>query len=132
MKIKSILSLVLAAIAATPAFAQLAAPNDAGVSMHHVLILTTDRDAQLKFWNLFGAPSVIHTDKLDTIQFPNALLLEKGEPTGGSVGSSINHIGFYVHSVNDYLPGLRAAGYEVEQKVALPPSSTGLTRFALS
>ncbi len=105
----------LAAIVAAPALAQLAPPNDAGVTMGHVHLLVHDVDAQRKFWSMFGCTQV-KNGSLDLIQFDGAfVMLRKGEPTAGSVGSTVNHIGFKVRSMSDVLTPVRAAGFKVEQ-----------------
>src|SRR5208283_157989 len=93
---KTRILLALTALAVAPAFAQLAAPNAAGVSMGHVHINASDVDAQVKFWKQVGG-KIVQRDKITMAQFPGMyVLIRKQDPTGGSVGSTINHFGFYV------------------------------------
>jgi hypothetical protein len=48
----------------------------------------------------------------EALKFPGVLiLLRQGDPQGnGSVGSIINHVGFYVPNVEQAMPKWRAAG----------------------
>jgi catechol 2,3-dioxygenase-like lactoylglutathione lyase family enzyme len=113
MKLRSLVALVT--IAAAPALAQLVAPNEAGVSMGHMHLMVKDVDAQRQFWSLLGGTQ-IKNGQIELIQFPGTfIMLRKGEPTGGSVGSAVNHFGFHVRSVVDTLPALRNAGFKIEQ-----------------
>jgi catechol 2,3-dioxygenase-like lactoylglutathione lyase family enzyme len=112
MKLRGLI--VLAAIAAASAMAQLAPPNDAGVSMGHIHLLVKDVDAQRQFWSMFGGTQ-IKNGQLELIQFPGTfIMLRKGEPTAGSAGSVVNHFGFYVRSMTEALAPVRAAGFKVE------------------
>jgi hypothetical protein len=88
--------LALATLTATPAFAQLAAPNAAGAAIGHIHINATDVDAQSRFWTTVGG-TIVQREKITMVQFPGIyILLRKQDSTGGSVGSTINHFGFYV------------------------------------
>jgi catechol 2,3-dioxygenase-like lactoylglutathione lyase family enzyme len=42
------------------------------------------------------------------------VMLRKGEPSAGSVGSSVNHFGFQVKNMKDWLPKWQAAGLKME------------------
>jgi catechol 2,3-dioxygenase-like lactoylglutathione lyase family enzyme len=113
MKLRSLIA--LAAIAAAPALAQLAPPNAAGVSMGHVHLMVKDLDAQRHFWSMFGGTQ-IRNGQIELIQFPGTfIMLRKGEPSAGTVGSVVNHFGFHVQSVANTLPPFRAAGFKIEQ-----------------
>jgi catechol 2,3-dioxygenase-like lactoylglutathione lyase family enzyme len=112
MKLRNLAA--LAALAAMPSCAQLAAPNEAGVSMGHMHLLVKDVDAQRQFWMMFGG-TAIRNGQLELIQFPGTfIMLRKGEPSGGTVGSTVNHFGFHVKSVADVLPPFKAAGFTIE------------------
>jgi catechol 2,3-dioxygenase-like lactoylglutathione lyase family enzyme len=93
MKPRLFLCLLLAAL---PAVAQLPAPNAAGVSAGHDILTVSDLDAANHFWSVLGAqPGQLGTLKL--IKFPGVLfLMRKGEPKGGTEGSSVESIGFKV------------------------------------
>jgi catechol 2,3-dioxygenase-like lactoylglutathione lyase family enzyme len=106
--------LLLACAACLPVLAQLSAPNDAGVAMGHIHLLVRDVDAQKAFWVAVGGVPVVN-ERLQLIQFPGTfIMLRKGEPTGGTVGSVINHIGFKVKNLQESLAKWKAAGLKTE------------------
>jgi len=106
----SIPKLVALLAGAGPALAQLAAPNEAGVSMGHLHLLVQDMDAAKKFWvTLGGEPSAF--GPFIMLKFPGSLvLLKQAEPAGPAAGSVINHVGFQVPNLNKALDDWRAAG----------------------
>jgi catechol 2,3-dioxygenase-like lactoylglutathione lyase family enzyme len=94
--------------------AQLAAPNDAGASMGHVHLFVQDVDAAKKFWVAVGG-TAFKFGPNEGAKFPGVLILvRKGEPAGGTVGSVINHIGFNVPNVPEALAKWKAAGLKTE------------------
>src|SRR6202451_12671 len=100
---KTRLLLALAALTATPAFAQLAAPNAAGAAIGHIHINAADVDVQSRFWTDVGG-KIVQREKITMVQFPGIyILLRKQDPTGGTVGSSLNHLGLYVR---DFQPNV--------------------------
>jgi catechol 2,3-dioxygenase-like lactoylglutathione lyase family enzyme len=107
---KTPLLLALAVFTATPAFAQLAAPNAAGVAIGHVHINAADVDVQSRFWTTVGG-KIVQREKLTMVQFPGIyILLRKQDSTGGTVGSTINHFGFYVRDFAGSVARWKAAG----------------------
>jgi len=92
---------LLAAGAATMfaplAFAQLAAPNEAGVSVGHVHLTVPDPDAQIKVWvDVLGA-TASKDGPLNLLKLPGIfIIVTKAPATEGSDGSTANHIGFLV------------------------------------
>jgi catechol 2,3-dioxygenase-like lactoylglutathione lyase family enzyme len=91
--------------------AQLAAFNDTGVVMGHIHINTADVSAQKKFWiDIFGARPV----KLGTTEgasIPGAIVLFKAAaPSGPTEGSTVNHVGVLVTSLDPYAAKLDTAG----------------------
>jgi catechol 2,3-dioxygenase-like lactoylglutathione lyase family enzyme len=105
---------ILALASAISAPAQLASPNAAGVSMGHIHLTVRDVDVSKSFFAQLGGTPVTN-GPLQLIQFPNMfIMLRKGEPTGGTVGSNINHFGFYVKNMKDWLPKWQAAGLKME------------------
>jgi catechol 2,3-dioxygenase-like lactoylglutathione lyase family enzyme len=112
--VKYLLSaLILALPAALPAIAQLPSPNSLGVSAGHHIFSTRDPDATNKFWSaLGGEPAALGPLKL--IKFPGVLfLVRKGEPLGGTEGSTIDAIGFRVRNLKESLQKWEAAGIKL-------------------
>jgi hypothetical protein len=76
--------------------AQLAAPGDAGVVRGHLHLAVKDLDAQRKFWAALGGTPV-QNGALALIQLPGTfVMLRQAEPVGGTVDSTVNHVGFLV------------------------------------
>src|ERR1700722_6844188 len=102
MNVRLLVGLVLACSVSAPA--QLLAPNADGVSMGHIHLTVRDIDANESFFKLLGGTPVSN-GPLRLIEFPGMyVMLRKGEPSGGSVGSTVNHVGFQVKSMKDWLP----------------------------
>src|SRR5262245_26895573 len=90
--------------------AQLAAPNAIGVSIGHMHLNATDVDAQVKFWTAAGG-TLVQREKLTIVRFPGIfVLLRKQDNTGGTAGSSINHVGFSVRDFEGSVAKWKAAG----------------------
>ena len=89
--------LCLLAVSAATMFAQLAPPNDAGVSLGHIHLTVPDPDAQIKVWvDLLGA-TVEKSGPLTLVKLPGIfIVVTKANATEGSNGSTVNHIGFLV------------------------------------
>jgi catechol 2,3-dioxygenase-like lactoylglutathione lyase family enzyme len=112
-----------AAVAATfsllagSAYAELSAPNAAGVAMGHLHYVVRDVAANKAFWVGLGGRSVLFNGTTEGIVFPDVVvLLRQGEPTGGTEGSVVNHVAFRVKSV----AALERAGFEVEYNAQYP------------
>lgn len=100
--------------APVPASAQLANPNSMGVSMGHVHLVGRDLEAHRKFLTALGGIPM-KNGTLEIVQFPGTYVnLRQGEPKAGSVGSTVNHFGFLVKRMDDWLPKWKAAGLKME------------------
>src|ERR1700748_3504793 len=98
------------ALATLPLLAQLPAPNPAGVSAGHDIFSFHDIDAANKFWNTLGGEAA-PLGPLKMTKFPGVLfLMRKGDPKGGTEGSTIEYIGFKVKNLRDSLAKWEAAG----------------------
>jgi catechol 2,3-dioxygenase-like lactoylglutathione lyase family enzyme len=93
--------LFLLAASATCLFAQLPPPNDMGVSMGHNHMLVPDPEVHKKHRvGVLGAEEV-HSGTLEAWKFPGIFLIvgkARTAPTGGTDGSTVNHIGVAVPS----------------------------------
>jgi hypothetical protein len=100
MKNRLLFSLLLCAI---PVTAQLPAPNAAGVSAGHDIFSFHDIDAANKFWSALGGEPA-ELGPLKMTKFPGVLfLMRKGDPKGGTKGSTIEYIGFKVKNLKESL-----------------------------
>jgi catechol 2,3-dioxygenase-like lactoylglutathione lyase family enzyme len=76
---------------------------------------TTDMAAQKRFYveTLGGTLKAIGTNNLEVITFPNVFLFFRPmqAPTDGTIGSTVNHIGFSVPDLKSVVAKLKANGY---------------------
>jgi catechol 2,3-dioxygenase-like lactoylglutathione lyase family enzyme len=107
-------------------FAQLPAPNKAGVSAGHDVLRSKDVEYANKFWQALGGEPVQFAGRLNLIKFPGVLLLTVGSGQGqgknapapsavpadlaGSEGSSLDFIGFSVKDMKASLAKWSDAG----------------------
>jgi catechol 2,3-dioxygenase-like lactoylglutathione lyase family enzyme len=104
----------LGALVGVPAFAQLAAPNAAGVAMGHIHLNVHDVDAARAFYVSLGGRAV-HNGTLDMVEFPGVYInLRKQDPTGGTVDTTVNHFGFNVQNSAEALAKWKGMGYKIE------------------
>jgi catechol 2,3-dioxygenase-like lactoylglutathione lyase family enzyme len=107
---------LLALVAAVPVFAGTIAAEGPIVYGHHHLN-TTDMAAQKRFYvdTLGGKLAKIGTNNLEVIEFPNVFLFFRPmqAPTGGTIGSTVNHIGFSVPDLKPVVAKLKANGFKM-------------------
>ena len=99
------------------------ASEGAVVHGHHHLNVS-DRAAHERFWgNTLGGIPTAWRD-VNIFKFPNALVfLTDREPSGGTIGTTVNHIGFWVPDVRAAIQRVRAAGYPVITERELPTAT---------
>ena len=109
-----LLGSVLALSIFTPAHAQLAPPNAAGVTFGHVHLNVRDIEVHKKLWaDQFGGV-VVQKGPLVAVKLPGMLIaFRQAAPTGGSEGTVMDHFGFKVPNLAAALQAWRAAGYQV-------------------
>src|SRR5262245_42734056 len=101
---------IVASLVAAPATAQLAAPNASGAAIGHIHINASDVEVQTRFWTAVGG-KIVQREKITMFQFPGIyVLLRKQDNTGGTVGSTVNHFGFYVKDLDGAVARWKAAG----------------------
>jgi catechol 2,3-dioxygenase-like lactoylglutathione lyase family enzyme len=110
------MKLLLPLLAAWSACAQLAPPNAAGVANGHLHLRVRDTEAQKKFFVEGLGATAIKVANFDVVKMPGTLILiQKGEPAGGTNGSVIGHLGFKVRDMKATLSRLRALGVQVRE-----------------
>ncbi len=112
-------------LAAGTAAAQPAPFNEAGVTMGHWHLISKDVEANKKLFLAMGGK--LFNPGQPVIMFPglyiNLMLgMEKGD--GGTVGSSVNHVGFVVDNVQRRVAEWKAKGVTVLPGGALPGGGT--------
>jgi catechol 2,3-dioxygenase-like lactoylglutathione lyase family enzyme len=134
------LSILLVLAPFSPVFAQLLVAKDSPVVYGHHHLNVTNIDAHKKFFvdTLGGTPITVGTNNTEIVKFPNVLIFFRQQPpTGGTKGSTTNHIGFSVPNLRQSVDKLKAAGYrmvtkeeatpdrEVKDDIAGPPTPGG-------
>ena len=108
------LACVVALLSSSSVYAQLASLGAAGVAMGHVHLVAKDVEASRRFFMALGGTPV-QNGSLQMIQFPGVFILfRQGEPSGGTVGSVVNHFGFNVKDIKGSVTRWQAAGLTVE------------------
>jgi catechol 2,3-dioxygenase-like lactoylglutathione lyase family enzyme len=90
-------------------------------------LYTSNLDAQKKFWvdTLGGRfAGKLLTLPVEIVKFQNVqVLLSPQAPTGGSKGTTVNHIGFQVPNLRAMVGKLKAAGYPIVTRAELPTAA---------
>ena len=116
MRLLTLAALALLA-AAAPAGAQLARPNADGVNFAHVHLNVADMEMHKRLWVEHFDGVVVTKGPLTVVKVPNMLIaLTQRAPTGPSQGTAMDHFGFKVRSVAEFVAEWRAAGYEVQSE----------------
>ena len=118
----SVVSL-LALVCPPPAAAQLTAAKDGPVVYGHHHVMATSIDAHKKFWvdTLGGTAVKVRTSPAEIVKFPNVLVfLTARAPSGGTKGTTVNHVGFLVPNARAMVDKVKAAGYPIVTRAELP------------
>ena len=111
-----VVSMLLAVVAAARVSAQVITADGPVVYGHHHFN-TTDMAAQKRFFvdTLGGKAAAIGTNNTEVIEFPNVFLFFRPmqKPTGGTIGSTVNHVGFSVPDLKPVVAKLKANGYKM-------------------
>jgi catechol 2,3-dioxygenase-like lactoylglutathione lyase family enzyme len=123
--VRGALALAITTLAAVPpAYAQLAPPNKDGLTFGEMAVNVHDIEWHKKFWVEQFNGVLVQKGPVTAIKFPGMLLiLNKAEPTGPSLGDSLDHFGFKVKDTVETSARLKAAGLEVQ------PPFTGAEGF---
>ena len=118
MKRFLLVSSVLALWPIAASWAQLEAPNEAGVAMGHWHTIVRDVDVTKKFWTTLGGKP-LKIDGTEVVEFPGVFIfLTKGTPSGGSYGSVVNHVKFLVPNLDQAISSWKAAGATAESVIS--------------
>jgi catechol 2,3-dioxygenase-like lactoylglutathione lyase family enzyme len=102
---------------ARPAPAQLLVAKDGPVVYGHHHLNTTNMDAQKKFFvdSLGGTVVKLGANQQEIVKFPNVLIFFRPmqAPTGGSIGTTVNHIGFSVPDLRPVIARIKANGFKM-------------------
>ncbi len=118
-------ALVAAALVsvARGASAQLLAANNGPIVYGHHHLSTANVEAQKQFWveGLGGTAIKIGTNNTEIVKFPNVLIFFRAQaPSGGTIGTTANHIGFSVPNLRAAVDKLKAGGYRMITATEVP------------
>ena len=120
MRLFAIIVLVFCSVG-TSAQLPLLKDNNFVYAHHHLNV--ADIAAAKKFWvdTLGGTP--VSAGPLQMVKFPNVIIVfSQRVPTGGSKGTTVNHVGFHVASLRKTIDTVKAAGYPIVTREELPAS----------
>jgi catechol 2,3-dioxygenase-like lactoylglutathione lyase family enzyme len=93
--------------------AQLNPPNDMGVTVGHMHLNVHDVEAAKKFFLQIGG-TAIKSGPFEGVKYPGVIFLfTKADPSGGTEGSTVNHIGFLVKDGTALVARMQAEGVKV-------------------
>jgi catechol 2,3-dioxygenase-like lactoylglutathione lyase family enzyme len=117
-------SALLLTLASSTASAQLLVAKDGPIVYGHHHLNTTNVEAQKKFFvdTLGGTAIKIGTNNTEIIKFPNVLIFFRANqaPTGGTRGTTVNHIGFSVPNIRQAVDKVKANGYKMITNTEAP------------
>src|SRR5919201_3173342 len=120
-----VLSVLLLFAAVPECSAQLLAAKDGPVVYGHHHLNTTNMAAQKKFFvdTLGGKLVTIGTNNTEIVEFPNVLIFFRTTqaPTGGTRGTTVNHIGFSVPNLRQVVDKVKANGFQMITKTEAAP-----------
>ena len=114
---------LLIAASAPPAAAQLTAAKDAPIAYGHHHLNTSNIEAAKKFFvdTLGGKVVKIGANNTEIVEFPNVLIFFRAQaPTGGTRGTTANHIGFSVPNLRAMVDKVKANGYTMITSTEAP------------
>jgi catechol 2,3-dioxygenase-like lactoylglutathione lyase family enzyme len=121
----AVLSLILAPT--SNASAQLLAAKDGPIVYGHHHLNVTNADEAKKFWvdTLGGVAIKVGPENREIIKFQNALMfLRVQKPTGGTKGTTVDHIAFSVKNLRQVVDRIKAGGYRIVTASEAPPNIT--------
>lgn len=121
----SVVLTIVALAPAAPVSAQLVAAKDGPIVYGHHHVNATSVDEHKKFWvtALGGTLVRIGTDNREIVKFHNALLFMRAQkPTGGTKGSTFDHVGLSVPNLRQVVDRIKANGYRMVTAAEAPPN----------
>jgi catechol 2,3-dioxygenase-like lactoylglutathione lyase family enzyme len=115
MLVLACLALSVLGIAASASAQLLAAKDGPIVYGHHHLSVTNVEEHKKFFVNSLGGTAIkVGTNNVEIIKFPNVLIFFRVQPpTGGSKGSTADHIGFSVPNLRAAVDKVKANGFKM-------------------
>jgi predicted enzyme related to lactoylglutathione lyase len=118
-------AIALVALSPEVADAQLVAAKDGPIVYGHHHVNATNIDEHKKFWvdALGGVLVTVGPEGREVVRFHNALLFMRAQkPTGGTKGTSFDHVGFSVPNLRQVVARIKAGGYRMVTTSEAPPN----------
>ena len=117
-----LLALTLLAVVPSASAQLLAAKDGPVVYGHHHLNVTNIEEQKKFFANALGGTAMkIGTNNIEIVKFPNVLIFFANRaPTGGTIGTTANHIGFSVPNIRAVVDKIKANGFKMITKTEAP------------
>ena len=113
----AMMALLMTLAVSSPAHAQLAAANAAGVAMGHLHYRVKDVEAHTQFWTTLGGRLLKPQGDAAVVGLAGVLVfLSKGDSSGGADGSVVNHVAFRVPT----FASVEARGLKVQRLDKFP------------
>jgi catechol 2,3-dioxygenase-like lactoylglutathione lyase family enzyme len=112
-------------VVASPAAAQIIAAKDGPIVYGHHHINATNIEAQKKFFvdTLGGTVTKFGANNAEIVTFPNVLVFFRQQaPTGGTKGTTVNHIGFSVPNLKQVVDKVKANGFKMITRTEVAPT----------
>ena len=123
MMVLAAMSALFVLAVAPVALAQLTAASQGPIVYGHHHLTVTSIDEHKKFWVDTLGGELVTVGNLEIVRFSNVLVfMREAAPTGGTKGTTVNHIGFSVPSTRSMVETVRAAGYPIVTRAELPPA----------
>jgi len=108
--------LALASLVFAQPGAPAAPPAEGRVSNSHIHLFTKAPEVQKHFWvDVMGATASKMGPDRDMYTLPKVLVIvDKGNPTAGTEGSIVNHVGFKVRDMKDILDKVAAQHFTIQ------------------
>ena len=121
-----LLTAAVTSLLVSPAYAQLAVPNDAGLTYGHVHLNVSDIELHKQLWVDHFGGVVVQKGFLTTVRLPGFLVVfNAAEPTGPSQGSVMDHFGFKVRNMAKFLVLLTSKWVEIMVEATWASSPAG-------
>lgn len=107
---------------ASTASAQLVAAKEGPVVYGHHHVAASDIAAHMRFWvETLGGRAGKFGNNTDTVTFPNVIVFFRDQaPTGGTVGTTSDHIGLSVPDLRQVVDRVKANGFQMITRTAAP------------
>ena len=122
-----IAALVLLVAAPAPAPAQLLAAADGPIVYGHHPVNAPNVGDHRRFWvdGLGGVPITVGTPAREIVKFANVFVfLTARAPSGGTKGTTVNHVGFETPDLRRTVDRVKAAGFPVVTTAEVPADYT--------